>query len=122
MLSCIPARSPSRIQWPQKLVDADFIDEEDLEKKVLPYIMEHSTKPGQSSSTTTERDGRNECDAAKRRHAALPPCYDSTDEAEDAAWFQLFGLLEKYGTVVGGQTNARKDCSLSRTGTFLERC
>ena len=70
-------------------MDAPFLDEEDLEKQVLPYIFEHSA--------ADEQDGSN---LASNRHAAaaLPPCYDSNDEAEDAAWFQLFGLLEKYGS------------------------
>ena len=64
-------------------MNADFIDDEDLEKKVLPYIIQHSTPDDHSASTNIP-------------HAAYDASYD--EEAEDAAWFKLFALLERYGS------------------------
>jgi len=77
-------------------VNADFIDDEDLEKKVLPYIMQHSTPDDQSTAATMTTDKQEGVVPTEIPHAA---CADSNDEeAEDAAWFQLFALLERYGS------------------------
>ena len=74
-------------------MNADFIDDEDLEKKVLPYIMQYSTPDDQSTATTMATDKQEGVVPTQIPHAA---CAD--EEAEDAAWFQLFALLERYGS------------------------
>ena len=91
----------------QKLVDADFLDDEDLEKKVLPYIIKHSTHADQDHSDVAapacdgqEGVGEKEGVETFLAHGPATACeHDHGDDtADDAAWFQLFSLLEKYGS------------------------
>ena len=81
---------------------ADFLDEEDLEKKVLPYIIKHSTQPDRNDDAAPASDRQEELE--KKEMGTPPPsapvpasqCYDSDHKEDDAAWFQLFDLLQKY--------------------------